>query len=437
MDAPLPPKAQFPKKLKFLFEPHPYKVLYGGRYGLKSWSIARALLILGSTRRIRVLCTREIQKVLKESVHKLLEDMIAALGLGHFYQVLDTEIRGLNGTEFIFSGLQEHTAVSIKSFEGVDICWVEEAQSVSKKSWDVLLFTIRKSGSEFWISFNPELETDEAYVRFVLHPPDGAVVAQMNWRDAQELGWLTKEMEDKRRHAEATMSKEEYDNIIEGKPRSSVAGAIYSTELFDLTQSGRITKVPYDPRLQVHAVFDLGWNMVCGLWQRGLGRALYGIGYVEESTKTIDWFATTLRDMRLNWGSIWLPHDGFVGNAAHPTGHSAEEIFKAHGFDVKRVPNTGTAGAVEFGIKAAKMVFKQTYLDAEKMACFIEHAKRYRRHVSKQGVVGDPLHDEHSHAADMFRHTALSAELMVNVIDPPRPQVPVYRPRDKMTGMLG
>src|SRR5690606_19695553 len=165
--------AEFPSKLKPLFQPYRYKVAYGGRGATKSWGFARALLIQGAQRKLRILCTREVQKSIKDSVHSLLSDQIQAMGLGHIYQVLQTEIRGVNGTEFLFAGLSTQTVESIKSYEGVDICWVEEARAVSKRSWSILIPTIRKEGSEIWVSFNPELDTDETYVRFVVNPPPG------------------------------------------------------------------------------------------------------------------------------------------------------------------------------------------------------------------------------------------------------------------------
>jgi len=109
--------ARFPPKLQFLFEPHRYKVARGGRGAARSWSFARALILLGAERTLRILCTREVQKSIKDSVHKLLSDQIEMLGLGHLYQVLMTEIRGSNGTEFLFAGLSDLTAESIKSYE--------------------------------------------------------------------------------------------------------------------------------------------------------------------------------------------------------------------------------------------------------------------------------------------------------------------------------
>mgnify|MGYP000095936013 FL=1 len=157
-------KAEFPLKLECLFKPSRYKVLYGGRGGAKSWGVARALLIKAAQNPLRVLCAREFQTSIKDSVHKLLCDQIEALGLGTFYEITQTSIRGKNGSEFSFVGLKNNVA-NVKSYEGVDICWVEEAQTTSRMSWNVLIPTIRKEKSEIWITFNPELETDETYQR--------------------------------------------------------------------------------------------------------------------------------------------------------------------------------------------------------------------------------------------------------------------------------
>ena len=160
-------RVEFPSKLRGLWQPKRFKVMYGGRGGAKSWSVAMALLVMGSNRPLRILCAREIQKSMRDSVHRLLSDQIAALGLGGFYDVLDTEIRGANGTLILFAGLQSHTVDSIKSYEAIDIVWVEEAQSVSARSWEVLVPTIRRPGSEIWLTLNPDLATDATYARFI------------------------------------------------------------------------------------------------------------------------------------------------------------------------------------------------------------------------------------------------------------------------------
>lgn len=141
---------------KLLFSQSRYKVLYGGRGGAKSWAIARALLAWGIARRLRVLCARETMQSISDSVHKLLAGQVEALRLAEHYQVQKSSIVGINGTEFAFAGLR-HNVAQIKSYESFDIAWVEEAQAVSKASWEVLIPTIRKPDSEIWIRFNPEL----------------------------------------------------------------------------------------------------------------------------------------------------------------------------------------------------------------------------------------------------------------------------------------
>lgn len=127
-------QVKFPKKLQAFDKPARYKFARGGRGSGKSWGVARMLLLRGLQKPVRILCTREVQKSIKQSVHRLLKDQITAMGLSSFYQVLDTEIRGKNGSLFMFSGLSDQTADSIKSFEGVDICWIEEGQAINKKA---------------------------------------------------------------------------------------------------------------------------------------------------------------------------------------------------------------------------------------------------------------------------------------------------------------
>lgn len=167
--------------------PAPYKIFYGGRSSGKSWQFARALLVQGMRAPLRILCAREWQTSLKDSVYALLKDQIEErLKLGGFYELTREDIRGANGTRFLFKGLRRDIA-EIKSTEGIDRCWVEEAQKVSAESWEVLIPTIRKAGSEIWISFNPGMESDPTYQRFVVAPPEGAVVRKVSWRDNSEL----------------------------------------------------------------------------------------------------------------------------------------------------------------------------------------------------------------------------------------------------------
>lgn len=231
----MPIEVAIPAKLYPLFEPRRYKVLHGGRGGGKSQTVARVLLAMAAKQRLRILCSREVQKSLRDSVHKLLSDLIGEMKLdvaspetgGFSYDVQNAQIIGSNGSEFIFSGLQEHTAASIKSFEGIDICWVEEAHSVSEASWDILVPTIRKPNAEIWITFNPTLETDEVYQRFVLGNDDDAWVCEINWRDNP---WFPKTLDDERLKMKFR-NPDKYEHIWEGKCQSA-AGVIFKREWF-------------------------------------------------------------------------------------------------------------------------------------------------------------------------------------------------------------
>lgn len=398
--------AEFPDKLQFLFEPKRYKVAHGGRGSGKSWGFARALLLQGAAEPLRILCTREVQKSIKDSVHKLLGDQIEALGLGWFYQVLENEIRGQNGTEFTFSGLAAHTVESIKSYEGVDRVWVEEGQVVRKRSWDVLIPTIRKPGSEIWVTYNPELETDETHQRFAINPPPESVVMQVNYSDNP---WFPAELEAERQHSKLVNPKD-YDWIWEGKCKPAVAGAIYYDEVAKAEAEKRICNVPYDPMLKVHVVFDLGWNdaMAISLVQKHTSE-LRIIEYIETSHKTLDYYSVMLKEKHYNWGTLYLPHDG--RHKDYKTGKSAEEIMKALGWTVAITPNM----SIEDGLRMTRMAFGRMYFDKAKTERLVQCAKRYRRSINQQTQEpGAPLHDEWSHGADNLRYIAVNADKMTN-----------------------
>lgn len=408
---------EFPAKLQCLFGPQRYTVLHGGRGGAKSWGVARSYLIRGAQEKRRFLCTREVQKSIRDSVHKLLSDQIQSMGLGAFYEVQQAVIKGANGTEFVFSGLSDQTAESIKSFEGVDDVWVEEAQAVSKRSWDILIPTIRKPGSRITITLNPELDTDETYVRFIENPPPDSVVVQVNYADNP---WFPDVLEQERQHAKATMTQADYENIWEGLCKPAVTGAIYADEVAKAQEDGRIGLFPYDPSLKVFPIFDLGWNdsMSIILAQRHIS-SLRVIEYIEDNRKTLDWYSAELKKKNLNWGKLWLPHDGAHGD--FKTGKSAEQILRELGWDVGIVP----IQHVEAGIKVARMAFSQAYIHKPACERLIQCLKRYRRGVPvSTGEPGAPVHDEWSHGADAFRYLANVAPKLVN-----EDQKPIHYPR--------
>lgn len=190
---------QLPTYARELWKKHRYKVLWGGRGGARSWTVARILLLMASQQTLRILCAREIQSSIKDSVHQLLTDQIELMHLPGF-TVTDREIRHTNGSFFIFAGLRNQIS-KIKSFEGIDIVWVEEAERISKHSWNILIPTIRKPGSEIWVTFNPDQEQDATYQRFVMHLPKDCFSKKVSWQDNP---WLSPELQEEKDYAYAT-----------------------------------------------------------------------------------------------------------------------------------------------------------------------------------------------------------------------------------------
>lgn len=400
-------KLQLPAKLAGLYEPRRYKVMHGGRGGGKSHGVAEVLLDMAARNPLRILCAREIQKSMRDSVHRLLKDKVVKLGLQGFYEVLDNEIRGANGSLFLFSGLQSHTVDSIKSFEGVDIVWVEEAHGVSKKSWDVLIPTIRKEGSEIWLTLNPDMDTDETYTRFIARRSPDTWVCEINWRDNP---WFPSVLDQERKKAKM-MDPDSYDHIWEGKPRRVAEGAIYRHEIEAIYSEGRVCPVPYDPGLPVHTVWDLGWNdsMVIGMVQRG-PQDVRIIDYIEDSHRTLDWYVAQLEKRPYRWGADFLPHDGATKN--FQTGKSTQQQLMAMG---RRDVQVLSAMNVEEGIKLARMLFPRCFFDEHKTARLLECLRRYRRAMhTKTDEPMAPLHDEFSHGADMYRYIGQAVDLMRN-----------------------
>ena len=170
-----------PKKMLYLLMAKSrYKVAYGGRGSGKSYGFADGCIIRALKTKTRILCARQLQNSIKDSVHKLLGDRIAALGLSDYFEITRENIRCKNGSEFIFKGIQNNVQ-EIKSMEGINICWVEEAEGVTEESWDILIPTIRTEGSEIWVSFNPNMKTDATYQKFVVNPPENCTSIKINY----------------------------------------------------------------------------------------------------------------------------------------------------------------------------------------------------------------------------------------------------------------
>lgn len=404
---------QFPEKLAFLFEPNRYKIAYGGRYGVKSWSFARALLLIADDPRIlwpertqgpRILCARETQKSIAESVHKLLSDQIVEMGLEGHFTVQQSSISATNGAEFIFAGIRQNVT-NIKSYEACDIAWVEEAQTVSKNSWNVLVPTIRKEGSEIWVSFNPELEMDETYQRFVVFPPTGAKVVHTTYRDNAWLSAVMKqEMADlKKRDPEA------FDHVYEGQCKQAVEGAIYRNELTAAEKEGRLTRVPYDAQYPVHTFWDLGFGDNTSIWfAQSVGFEFHLIDHLSASLHGLDYYVRQLQERPYIYGNHHLPWDGAAKELG--TGRSIQEQLQK--FYPGRV-SCAKKLSVADGIAAARAIFPKCIFDREKCADGLQSLRHYRyEQDEKLGTYKrEPLHDWASHDADAFRTLAVAIRM--------------------------
>jgi phage terminase large subunit len=393
---------EFPEKLQPLFEDARYTILYGGRGGAKSWGVARALLILGAANKLRIPCCREIQLSIRDSVIALLANQIEELGLSSFYEVQAKAIYGKNGTEFSFHGLR-HNVSNIKSLEGADICWVEEAQNVSNSSWNTLIPTIRKPNSRIIVTFNPGLESDITYDRFVKNPPTGAKVIKINWSDNP---WfpdvLKQELEDLK-----LRNYDDYLNVWEGHCKVALDGAVYKDELQRATLENRITKVPYDRLKPVNTAWDLGRSDMTSIWfyqVAGLGE-LRIIDYYENNKKDISHYLQELQSRGYVYGVHHMPHDAESEHLVADKTIAGQA--RAAGFKVnviKKFP-----GAIATGINMVRTIFPNCYFDAEKCADGIQCLRHYHYDTdeSTEKTSKEPVHDWSSHGADAFRYLAV------------------------------
>jgi len=394
-------QAEIPKKLKFLFQPKRFKIAYGGRGASKSWAFARALLIKGTQEKLRILCCRETQKSLKDSVHQLLEQQIKALGLDAYYRIEKAVIYGVNGSQILFSGLKHHVD-NLKSMEAIHLCWAEEAQGVSKDSWDKLIPTLfRVPNCELWVSFNPDLETDNTYQRFVVNPPDDSVVVKITWRDNP---WFPEGLKRELEFARKT-NIDEYNHIWEGTCINTLANAIYANELRSVDTDGRIRRVPYDPSRPVDTAWDLGYGDMVSIWMfQHFPMEVRIIDYEEDVRQPIHYYIAELQKRGYVWGTDFLPWDG--GLKALGTGKSIEDQMKASGRKVRVAPRL----SITDGINAARTIFPLCWFDEQRCSQGIRHLRMYRygEMQSYEGPSREPLHNIDSHCADAFRCLAVS-----------------------------
>lgn len=398
---------ELPEAFQPLFTPARFKAYYGGRGSAKSYSFASALIIQAVKQRERILCGREVQKSIKESVKQLLDDRIRAMGLGGYFHSTETEIIGPNESKFLFTGLREHTVDTLKSKEGITKCWIEEAHSVSQKSLNILIPTIREEGSELWFSWNPTSEYDPVDQMFRgKHVPPNSIVRKVSWRDNPWFPEVLREAMEFDRRTDAGKAAHIWDGDYEPAPEGSYYGGLLAKAMSD----GRIGWVPHDPGLEVHVSFDLGVGQNMSLWfTQWLGREVRWIDYLEGNEEAADeglsWFARRLREKPYTYAPLLLPHDGKAKSIA--TGKSAKDVLEGLGFKVDIVPDIG----VNNGIQALKRLIPMSWIDSEKCAPGLKPLRAYREniHETRMHSMG-PLKDWTSHAADSARYTAVAYE---------------------------
>lgn len=328
----------------------------------------------------------------------MLETRIKALGLSNFYKVTNTDITGANGTRFFFEGLWRNID-SIKSIEGVDRCWVEEANTVSEESWKKLIPSIRKSGSEIWVSFNPELKTDPVYQRFVVKPPPSAIVQKVSWRDNP---WLTPELIAEKSHLKAT-DYDEYLHVWEGELKQFADGAIYGKQLKQAHADKRILRIPIEPSVPVNTFWDLGRNDVMAIWfHQRVGFENRFIDYLENRLVDFDFYVRALKERGYLYGEHYLPHDVEVVNLGTHN-RSRQQILEDAG--VKPIIVVPRIDNVNEGIELTRQKFASCWFDSERCERGLEALANYQYiYDDKYDTFRQtPAHNWASNGADAFR----------------------------------
>lgn len=416
---------QVPAKLAPFLQPARHKAAYGGRGGSKSWFFGDEAVerTLGGQRGV---CIREVQNSLSESCHQLIVDCIARRGLGHHFTVTKEEIRcDRTGGRIIFRGMNQYNSTNIKSLEGFDWAWVEEAQDFSQESIDMLVPTIRKDGSELWWSWNPRHETDPVDMMFRQNPPEDAIVIRIGWQDNP---WLPEVL---RAEKDALYAKDEEkaDWVWGGEYQSISEGAIFGAQMKDAKRDGRLTTVPYDPGFPVWTGWDLGRDDETAIWFAQVkGDVVRIIDYYQSSLETLPHYAGVLKSKPYSYGGHFLPHDG--NNKTILAEHSAKEQLEQLGLgNITVIPRAANMEAVLGDLEKARRMIAMCRFDEKRAAAGVRCLQQYRREYDArlQTFKQRPLHDRNSHGADAFRTLAVAWEgdLMVTQ-DYSMPAMPDY-----------
>lgn len=415
-------RIETPQVFEPLLEPSRYKGAWGGRGSGKSHFFAEKLIedcLL--ERGTRAVCIREVQKTLKESSKRLIEDKLESFGLGEadgfkvFNEVIQTPGDGL----IAFQGMQDHNAESIKSLEGFRRAWVEEAQSLSARSLSLLRPTIRADDSELWFSWNPRRRTDP--VDLMLRGealPTGAVVVRANWKDNPKFpAVLEQERQDCLR-----LQPEQYDHIWEGGYATVLEGAYYAQHIAQARQERRIGKVAPDPLMAIRLFADIG-----GTGARADAFTLWAAQFIGKEIRVLDYYEAVGQPLaaHLLWcrskgytpdkAQFWLPHDGSTQDKVFDV--SYESAIRKAGYKVTVVPNQGK-GAAKARIEAARRLFPSCWFHEPTTEPGLAALGWYHEKKDEARNIGlGPEHDWSSHGADAFGLLCIAHE---DTIDRPK-----------------
>jgi phage terminase large subunit len=384
-----------------LLAPARYKGAHGGRGSGKSHFFA-GLMIEDSlaNKGLRSVCIREVQKSLKESAKRLIEDKLKAFRLGEAdgFKVFKELIQTPGDGVIAFQGMQDHTAESIKSLEGFKRAWVEEGQTLSANSLSLLRPTIREEGSELWFSWNPRRRSDpvDQMLRGATKPT-GCVVVQANWRDNP---WLPRVLGQEREDC-LKNQPDQYSHIWEGDYASVLSGAYFAQALTLARQQGRISTVALDPLMEIKAFWDIGVRDATAIWiAQFIGKEIRVLDYYEAQGQPL---AVHLQWLRSNgWGNARciLPHDGNKEDAVLAKRY-VDHIGEA-GFETDTIDNQGKGAALK-RVEAARRLFPSIWFNAVKTQPGLDALGWYHEKRDDDRNVGlGPEHDWSSHGADAF-----------------------------------
>lgn len=401
-------RVQVPRKLRPLLSPRRYKGAYGGRGGAKSHFFAEQVILRAYASPTRIVCIREVQNSIKDSVKQLLIDKINKLGLMPWFEVLESEIRGPNGSLIVFKGMQSYNASNIKSLEGYDIAWVEEAQTLSQHSLDLLRPTLRKEGSELWFSWNPRFKTDPVDKFFRKEAPEDAISVMVNWYDNP---WFPDVLHKEMSHDFAT-DEDKAEHIWNGA-YGTTQGAILAKWVGRAERDGRIhNEVEFDPDgAPIEVSADLGFRDTASFWywQRTLGgfRVLMYDG--DTGLDADDWIPRIQENIRQlgasrKLGKVWLPHD------------ARAKTFQSKYTTAERFITAFTPGKVAVvpqskkmdQISAARSIIPRCEFHRDRCESGIDGLLAWEYAYNEEtGIFSrEPLHNWASHPADAFCYGA-------------------------------